>query len=112
MQSLACVDAWEIDPEIVNTHGGAIAIGHPLGASGGRILGTLAQRAARVAASAGASPRSASASARASPSCWRTSEQIGVRTAFLDTADEAVADIADGSTVLIGGFGLAGSRSR
>lgn len=42
-QSLACVDAWSIDPEIVNRHGGAIAIGHPLGASGGRILGTLAR---------------------------------------------------------------------
>jgi len=41
VQSLACVDAWGIDPEIVNTKGGAIAIGHPLGASGGRILGTL-----------------------------------------------------------------------
>jgi acetyl-CoA acetyltransferase family protein len=44
VQSLACVDAWDIDPEIVNTKGGAIAIGHPLGASGGRILGTLAAR--------------------------------------------------------------------
>ncbi|WP_430784210.1 thiolase family protein [Actinoplanes sp. G11-F43] len=43
VQSLACVDAWGIDPEIVNTRGGAIAIGHPLGASGGRILGTLAK---------------------------------------------------------------------
>jgi acetyl-CoA acyltransferase len=43
VQSLACVDAWGIDPEIVNTKGGAIAIGHPLGASGGRILGTLAK---------------------------------------------------------------------
>jgi acetyl-CoA acyltransferase len=42
VQSLACIDAWGIDPEIVNTRGGAIAIGHPLGASGGRILGTLA----------------------------------------------------------------------
>ncbi len=42
-QSLACIDAWGIDPEIVNQHGGAIAIGHPLGASGGRILGTLAR---------------------------------------------------------------------
>jgi acetyl-CoA acyltransferase len=42
VQSLACLDAWPIDPEIVNTRGGAIAIGHPLGASGGRILGTLA----------------------------------------------------------------------
>ncbi|MFD3581030.1 thiolase family protein [Streptomyces sp. NPDC058683] len=42
VQSLACIDAWGIDPEIVNTRGGAIALGHPLGASGGRILGTLA----------------------------------------------------------------------
>lgn len=41
-QSLACLDAWPIDPELVNTRGGAIAIGHPLGASGGRVLGTLA----------------------------------------------------------------------
>ena len=46
VQSLACIDAWKIDPEIVNTWGGAIAIGHPLGASGGRILGTLAARLA------------------------------------------------------------------
>ena len=44
VQSLACVDAWGIDPDIVNAKGGAIAIGHPLGASGGRILGTLAHR--------------------------------------------------------------------
>jgi len=44
VQSLACVDAWGIDPEIVNARGGAIAIGHPLGASGGRILGTLVKR--------------------------------------------------------------------
>ncbi|MDQ4053344.1 MAG: thiolase family protein [Actinomycetota bacterium] len=44
VQSLACIDAWKIDPEIVNAKGGAIAIGHPLGASGARILGTLAHR--------------------------------------------------------------------
>lgn len=43
VQSLACVDAWPIDAEIVNQKGGAIAIGHPLGASGGRIVGTLAK---------------------------------------------------------------------
>lgn len=42
-QSLACLRDWtELDPEIVNVRGGAIAIGHPLGASGTRILGTLA----------------------------------------------------------------------
>ena len=43
VQSLACLDAWKVDPGIVNTRGGAIAIGHPLGASGGRIVGTLAK---------------------------------------------------------------------
>jgi len=42
-QSLACVRAWDVDPDIVNPHGGAIAIGHPLGASGTRILGALAR---------------------------------------------------------------------
>lgn len=43
-QSLACIDAWGIDPQLVNAWGGAVAIGHPLGASGIRILGTLAAR--------------------------------------------------------------------
>ncbi|MGW0854722.1 thiolase family protein [Streptomyces sp. NPDC002690] len=43
VQSLACVDAWGVDPEKVNTRGGALALGHPLGASGGRLLGTLAK---------------------------------------------------------------------
>ncbi len=42
-QSLACIRAWDVDPAIVNRHGGAIAIGHPLGASGTRILGTVAR---------------------------------------------------------------------
>ena len=42
-QSLVSIDAWKVDPEIVNRHGGALAMGHPLGASGARILGTLAR---------------------------------------------------------------------
>jgi acetyl-CoA acetyltransferase family protein len=42
-QSLACLAEWpDLDPEIVNPNGGAIAIGHPLGCSGARILGSLA----------------------------------------------------------------------
>jgi acetyl-CoA acyltransferase len=44
VQSLACLDAWKVDPEIVNQRGGAIAIGHPLGASGGRVVATLAHQ--------------------------------------------------------------------
>ncbi|MCX5262730.1 thiolase family protein [Streptomyces sp. NBC_00199] len=43
VQSLACLDAWKVDPALVNQKGGAIAIGHPLGASGGRVLATLAK---------------------------------------------------------------------
>ncbi|MBK0422041.1 thiolase family protein [Leucobacter sp. CSA2] len=47
-QSLACIAGWpELDPERVNVHGGAIAIGHPLGASGGRILGHAAHELRR-----------------------------------------------------------------
>jgi acetyl-CoA C-acetyltransferase len=34
----------DIDPAIVNAHGGAIALGHPIGASGTRIVGTLARQ--------------------------------------------------------------------
>jgi len=42
-QSLACLAEWpELDPAKVNVHGGAIAIGHPLGCSGARIVGHLA----------------------------------------------------------------------
>lgn len=44
VQSLACIDAWGVDPDKVNTWGGAIALGHPLGASGARVVGTLAHR--------------------------------------------------------------------
>ncbi|MFM7855697.1 MAG: thiolase family protein, partial [Flammeovirgaceae bacterium] len=40
-QSLACIRDLNIDPNIVNVNGGAIAIGHPLGCSGVRISGTL-----------------------------------------------------------------------
>ena len=40
-QSLAVIRKLEINPEIVNVNGGAIAIGHPLGCSGARITATL-----------------------------------------------------------------------
>lgn len=40
-QSIACMRHLELNPEKVNVNGGAIALGHPLGASGARILTTL-----------------------------------------------------------------------
>ncbi len=40
-QSLACMRALKLDPAKVNIRGGAIALGHPIGASGARVLVTL-----------------------------------------------------------------------
>ncbi|WP_369231600.1 acetyl-CoA C-acyltransferase [Streptomyces sp. R21] len=47
-QVLGCVAEWpEFDPTILNPQGGAIALGHPLGASGARLAGTVAHQLAR-----------------------------------------------------------------
>ncbi|MFJ9707759.1 thiolase family protein [Streptomyces sp. NPDC101234] len=47
-QVLGCVAEWpEFDPAILNPQGGAIALGHPLGASGARLAGTVAHQLAR-----------------------------------------------------------------
>ncbi|HEX7089074.1 MAG TPA: acetyl-CoA C-acyltransferase [Longimicrobiales bacterium] len=40
-QAIACIRELELDPDLVNVNGGAIALGHPLGCSGARILTTL-----------------------------------------------------------------------
>ncbi|MGA5731591.1 thiolase family protein [Streptomyces seoulensis] len=52
-QALACVDQLGIDPGLVNPTGGAIALGHPLGCSGARILTTLLHRMRRTGAGRG-----------------------------------------------------------
>lgn len=47
-QTLSCLKLWhELDPDTLNIHGGAIAIGHPLGASGARIIGHAAHELSR-----------------------------------------------------------------
>ncbi|WP_369363056.1 acetyl-CoA C-acyltransferase [Streptomyces sp. CG4] len=47
-QVLGCLAEWpEFDPAILNPRGGAIALGHPLGASGARLAGTVAHQLAR-----------------------------------------------------------------
>jgi acetyl-CoA C-acetyltransferase len=46
-QSLAVVEQLTIDPDKVNVNGGAIALGHPIGASGARVLVTLLHEMAR-----------------------------------------------------------------
>ncbi|WP_457027923.1 thiolase family protein [Kitasatospora sp. P5_F3] len=52
-QALACVRELGFDPELVNPSGGAIALGHPLGGSGARILTTLLHRMRRTGARRG-----------------------------------------------------------
>jgi acetyl-CoA acyltransferase len=47
-QALAVIDQLGIEPELVNPDGGAIAIGHPLGCSGARIMTTLLHRMRRT----------------------------------------------------------------
>jgi acetyl-CoA C-acetyltransferase len=46
-QCLACTRPLGLDPAKVNIHGGAIALGHPIGASGARVLVTLMHALAR-----------------------------------------------------------------
>ncbi len=48
-QAIACIRDLHLDPERVNVNGGAIALGHPLGASGARILTTLVHELRRRA---------------------------------------------------------------
>ena len=52
-QALACQRDLGLDPEVVNADGGAIALGHPLGASGARITITLLGRLERAGATRG-----------------------------------------------------------
>ena len=52
-QSLAVIRRLDLDPEIVNRDGGAIALGHPLGSSGCRIVVTLLGRMEREDAELG-----------------------------------------------------------
>lgn len=49
-QSLACIRRLGLDPEIVNSDGGAISLGHPLGSSGSRLVVTLLGRMEREGA--------------------------------------------------------------
>ena len=52
-QSLACIRELGLDESKVNPNGGAIAIGHPLGCTGARLVGTLAHEIARTGARRG-----------------------------------------------------------
>lgn len=52
-QALPCMDELGLDPETVNVNGGAIALGHPVGCSGARIVVTLVHEMKRRGASRG-----------------------------------------------------------
>jgi acetyl-CoA C-acetyltransferase len=63
------------DEEKVNVNGGAVALGHPIGASGARILGTMVHELRRNGGGLG-SRRSARAAARATRSCSRSEQDL------------------------------------
>src|SRR6202158_503101 len=52
-QSLACIRDLDLDPAKVNVNGGAIALGHPLGSSGSRLIATLVHEMNRRGATRG-----------------------------------------------------------
>ena len=76
VQAVAVIRELGLDPAKVNVNGGAVALGHPIGASGARILTTLLYALATAASRAG-SPPSAWAAATAWPSPWSSSSGGG-----------------------------------
>ncbi|MFF0745970.1 thiolase family protein [Streptomyces sp. NPDC004111] len=53
-QSLGCLAEWpQLDPAVVNPRGGALALGHPLGASGARLAGSVAHQLAAAGSGTG-----------------------------------------------------------
>ena len=62
-QSIVCINELGLDPDTVNVNGGAIALGHPLGMSGARLITMLAHELVRTAAATAWRP-CASASGR------------------------------------------------
>ncbi|WP_046495215.1 thiolase family protein [Streptomyces odonnellii] len=53
-QAIACLGQWpSLDPAVVNPRGGALALGHPLGASGARITGAVAHQLAAAGSGTG-----------------------------------------------------------
>ena len=78
-QVLACLKGFGIplDDKRVNPNGGAIAVGHPLGASGARLALTAARQLQAHGRRAMRSSPCASASAKASPWCWNGCERRG-----------------------------------
>lgn len=65
--SLNTIKMLDLDEEKVNVNGGAVALGHPIGASGARVM-VSSSVSSSVAAVASAAPRSARAAVRATPS--------------------------------------------
>jgi hypothetical protein len=87
--TMAVNQLCNLDPQKVNVRGGAVALGHPIGASGARMLVTLLHAMKDQGKSSAASPRSASAAARPWPwsssasACSRRGRRAGRRAAFL-----------------------------
>ena len=84
-QSLAVVRELGLDPDKVNVNGGAIALGHPLGMSGARLVVSLLHELRRRSGRYGLRRRSASASARSQARrLFRATQRLADRRADVD----------------------------
>ena len=73
-QSLACIRELDLDPSKVNVNGGAIALGHPISATGGVILTKLILRDEALGRSSTGLQRCASGEGRGCRSSLKTSD--------------------------------------
>ncbi len=110
--AMAFVKDLELDPNKVNVNGGAVALGHPIGASGARILTTLVHALRARKKKYGL----ASICIGGGEATAIVVEALGsavidkvVRAASpAEAAAKAVADVPSGATLVVGGFGLCG----
>ena len=104
--ALANIRLLGLDPARVNVRGGAVVLGHPIGASGARILVTLIHALRDLGGGGGRNPlhrRGSSGGPR------RGRRGVAPMNKLCPSAADAIADLGDGATVMVGGFGLCGN---
>src|SRR5699024_6918804 len=107
-QSLAVSKTLEFPEEKLNVNGGAIALGHPIGASGTRILVTLIHELKRREGAYGLATLCIDGGQDIATIIKRNlSGRLKMKKVYSDF-ESAVEDIKDGMTIMVGGFGIVG----
>ena len=109
-QSLAVDRDLQFNKEILNVNGGAIALGHPIGASGARILVTLIHEMKKQNAKKGLATLCIGGGQGVATIVELANRMKGESRMkkIGKSFKEAVAEIQDGATLMVGGFGLCG----